>query len=444
MSFREMLSVSQLLDELVRESLVLPGEDQMAEADNGRLQVIPAACGDGRGFRDVGIQILRITLDDVGVDLVRLSGEIHLSVEHIVDICHADDGSHDVGVAVALEVKHIGGGALFAAVHRGTGVFRNIVPHAEGHGNPGLHHGREAVLPVEQRPVRSEDQAFAVDPPRSRLHGGGITGDLPLVDGAVDRVAGVEDGLGFFGGDDGDFSIDLVHDAFSLYLSVVMCSEGVDNADVFVAGGPNAGVLAVLVAFQRGFVDPLGQIEDFTGELPHAGGERLVLFHGDDVNGDGDAGHNSDDGPVKRQLEDVSVAAAVGLEPLQAVASLEIDQTVFRTEPVHPDLTGNGTILCPNHTFRDAVRQQFRRERVQPDAALQFQEKAEVLSGNDFALLSRRPFRKCLGGSAVGFASPGIYGTVRNHIVTVKCLAAFEDQAVGSSTDGFMGPSETT
>ena len=67
---------------------------------------------------------------------------------------------------------------------------------------------------------------------------------------------------------------------------------------------------------------------------------------------------------------------------------------------------------------------------MQPDAALQFQEKAEVLSGNDFALLSRRPFRKRLGVAPVGFAGPGIDRAVGHNIFAVKGVPSLQNQAV--------------
>ena len=136
---------------------------------------------------------------------------------------------------------------------------------------------------------------------------------------------------------------------------------------------------------------------------------------------------------------DVPVTAAIGFKPFQLVTGFEIHQTVFRAEPVHPDLAGNAAIVCPYHTFRNAVCQKIICDWMQPNTGLQLGDKAEVFPGNYLPILSRRPFCKSLGCSAIGFASPGIDGTVRNHIVTVKCLAAFEDQAVGSSTDHKCG-----
>ena len=136
---------------------------------------------------------------------------------------------------------------------------------------------------------------------------------------------------------------------------------------------------------------------------------------------------------------DVPVTAAIGFKPFQLVAGFEIHQTVFRTEPVHSDLTGNAAVVCPYHTFRNAVCQKIICDWMQPNAGLQLGDKTEVLSGNHLPVLRCCPFCKSLGGSAVGFACPGIDGTVRNYIVTVKCLAAFEDQAVGCSTNHKCG-----
>ena len=108
-------------------------------------------------------------------------------------------------------------------------------------------------------------------------------------------------------------------------------------------------------------------------------GKRFILFHRNDVDGEVFAGHNPENRPVKRELLDIAIATAVRLEPAETVAGFQINKSGLHAEPIHPDLAGNGTILCPNHTFRDPVRQQFRRDGVQPNAALQLQEKAEVL-----------------------------------------------------------------
>jgi len=160
-------------------------------------------------------------------------------------------------------------------------------------------------------------------------------------------------------------------------------------------------VLALPEALQRGLVDPLGEIEDFAGELPHAGGERLVLLDGYDVYRHGHAGHDPDDGAVERHLVDVPEAAAVGLEPLQAVAGLEVDQPGLRREPVHPDLTRHTAVFRPNHTLRLSAGEQFGCRGVEVYAPLEVQDEGIVLAGHHFAVLSRQPVGVSLGDGEI-------------------------------------------
>ena len=223
-----------------------------------------------------------------------------------------------------------------------------------------------------------------------------------------------------------------------------MNSKCVNDTEIFISGRPDSGSAAGPEALQGAFVGKFRQIQQFIRQFPDPGGKRFILFHRNDVDGEVFAGHNPENRPVKRELLDIAIATAVRLEPAETVAGFQINKSGLHAEPIHPDLAGNGTILCPNHTFRDAVRQQFRRDGVQPDAALQFQEKAEVLSGNDFALLSRRPFRKRLGVAPVGFAGPGIdravglticaVGTSLPELVTSisACKKGENDMAIGN------------
>ena len=138
------------------------------------------------------------------------------------------------------------------------------------------------------------------------------------------------------------------------------------------------------------------QIKHFLTQLPHAASKRFILFHCDDFNRDGFSGDLTDDCPVERQLMDVPVTAAIGFKPFQLIAGFEIHQTVFRTEPIHPDLTGDSAVVCPHHTFRNAVCQKIICDWMQPNTGLQLGDKAEVFPGNYLPILSRRPFCKSL------------------------------------------------
>ena len=215
--------------------------------------------------------------------------------------------------------------------------------------------------------------------------------------------------------------------------------EGVDDSDVFVAGRPDAGVVTFAVLVQGGFVCLLGEVENLVGELPDAGGERLVLLDRDDVHGIGFAGHCADDHAVERHLVDVAVAAAVGLEPAKAVAGLEVDDAVFGIEPVHPDLARDTVAGCTDDAFGLAVREELHCFGVDADGSLQLHDEAEILFGNDLAVLFLQPVGIRLGGLAEGFASAGIDGTIADDVVAVKGVTAFEDQGVCGASEGESG-----
>ena len=102
--------------------------------------------------------------------------------------------------------------------------------------------------------------------------------------------------------------------------------EGVDDADVFVTCRPDASRAAGAEAFQCRFVGKFGEVKHLVSQFPYSGGKRLVFLNRNDVNWNGNSRRLANDSPVKRQLVDVSVTAAVGLKPFQTVAGFEIDR----------------------------------------------------------------------------------------------------------------------
>jgi len=141
-----------------------------------------------------------------------------------------------------------------------------------------------------------------------------------------------------------------------------------------------------------------------------------------------------DDRVVEGHLVEVAVAAAVVLEPLQAVAGLEVDEAVFGTEPVHADLAGDAAVFCADDALGTAFVQQLPSDIVHPDGLLELGDEAVVLAGEDFLRLGGKPVGIGLGGLAKGFASLGVDGAVADEILLVERHAAFQDEAVGGAS----------
>ena len=60
----------------------------------------------------------------------------------------------------------------------------------------------------------------------------------------------------------------------------------------------------------------------------------------------------------KHHLEHIAEALAVALEPLEAVAGLEVHDAVFAGEPVHAYLAGNAAVFGADGRLGDALVQE--------------------------------------------------------------------------------------
>lgn len=173
------------------------------------------------------------------------------------------------------------------------------------------------------------------------------------------------------------------------------------------------------------------------GESSHkACRERLVLLHCYDVGGDAHAQRQFDDGMVECHLVDVSEALAVGLEPLEAVAGLEVHESVFGAEPVHAYLAGDVAVFGAEDAFRAAFLQKLRGDVVRPDGLLQFGDEAVVPAGEDFLCLGGKPVGIGFGRLAVGLVGPGVDRAVADEILVVERHAPLQDEAVGGASQG--------
>lgn len=191
-----------------------------------------------------------------------------------------------------------------------------------------------------------------------------------------------------------------------------------------------ARVPALAVAGERCLVDLLGLVKNLLGQLPDARAERLVLLDGDEMHWDGLADSLAQDGAVECHLVDVSEAPAVGLEPLEAVAGLEVHDAVFAGEPVDADLAGDVAVGGADGRLGRAVVQQRGGGGVRPDRFLQLQDEAEVLLADNLLRLRGQPVGVCLRGLAVGFAGLRVHGAVGHEELLVEGGAPLQDEAV--------------
>ena len=171
-------------------------------------------------------------------------------------------------------------------------------------------------------------------------------------------------------------------------------------------------VLALAVAGERGLVDLLGLVQHIVGKLPDAGAEWLVLLDGNEVDGHSLPDGLAQNGAVECHLVDVSEAPAVGLEPFEAVAGLEVHDAVFTGEPVDADLAGDVAVGGADSRLGRAVVKLRGGGRMRPDRLLQLQDEAEVLLADDLLRLLGQPVGVCLRCLAVGFAGLRVHGAV--------------------------------
>ena len=130
---------------------------------------------------------------------------------------------------------------------------------------------------------------------------------------------------------------------------------------------------------------------------------------------------------------DVSEALAVGLEPLEAVAGLEVHDAVFTGEPVDADLAEDVAVGGADCRLGRAVVQQRGGGRVRPDRFLQLQDEAEVLLADNLLRLAAQPVGVCLRGLAVGLVCLRVHWSVGDEELLVEGGSAFQDEAVCGS-----------
>lgn len=153
------------------------------------------------------------------------------------------------------------------------------------------------------------------------------------------------------------------------------------------------------------------------------------------MDGDGLSRGLAQDGAIEGHLEHIAEALAVALEPLEAVAGLEVHDAVFAGEPVHAYLAGNAAVFGADGRLGDAVVQEGGGRVVQPDRFLELHDEAEVPGADDFARLRRNPLGVCLGGLAVGLACLRVHRAVRHKVLLVEGGSAFQDEAVCGASE---------
>ena len=151
-------------------------------------------------------------------------------------------------------------------------------------------------------------------------------------------------------------------------------------------------------AFDSGLVFHFGQIQRFFGDAPHAATERLTLLDRNHIAGTILPATLAQDSPVKGELITVAVTLEVVFKPAQIIAGFQVDDPEPAAIEVHADLAGFIFVICPDHAFRDSVRQKLLCFRMQPDSLLKFCNKSKIFSGDNSTALSFLPFGIGFGG----------------------------------------------
>ena len=217
-----------------------------------------------------------------------------------------------------------------------------------------------------------------------------------------------------------------------------MCALGsdrVEDAKFLVPGRPLVPAAALLQERHRHLVGGRRLVEQPVGELPHAAAVGFALLDSDDVRVGRDAvGSRLEHLAVERELLRVSVLAGVPLEEGKVVARLEVDDDrpalEVGVEPVHPDLARLSVEGDADRPLGASVFEERVGDGVQGDALLELQHPAEVLAGDDGALLRRQPLAVSLGGLAERLAGLGVRRPRADEVLGVELRPSFEDERV--------------
>ena len=212
-------------------------------------------------------------------------------------------------------------------------------------------------------------------------------------------------------------------------------SDRVEDAKLLIPGRPLVPAAALLQERHRHLVGGRRLVEQPVGEFPYAAAVGFALLDSDDVRVGRDAvGSRLEHLAVERELLRVSVLAGVTLEEGEVFAGLEVDDDrsalEVGIEPVHPDLARFAVEGDANRPLRASVFKERVGDGVQGDALLELQHPAEVIAGDDGALLRRQPLAVSLGGLAERFAGLGVRRPRADEVLGVELRPSFEDERV--------------
>lgn len=170
----------------------------------------------------------------------------------------------------------------------------------------------------------------------------------------------------------------------------------VHHPNLLVARRPFISAAALFKKRHRHPVCAGATIQQSARELPHPAAVRLTLFNADDIDIRGhSAGSGLEDLTIKPELFGIGVFTGIPLKEAKVVARLEIDDDrhslEVRVEPVHPDLTRLSVERDPDNALGASTLKKLIGDGVKSDTLLELKHPAELLAGEDWPLLRRRP-----------------------------------------------------
>jgi hypothetical protein len=185
---------------------------------------------------------------------------------------------------------------------------------------------------------------------------------------------------------------------------------------------------------QGGLVVLLRDGQDVRVDPPDAAAKWLAFLDGDQVDRKYFARLERQQGTVEGELVEVAERPGVGLEVLELVAGLEIDEALGGVEPVEPGLAGDAPVVAAEDTLRQPFGQEFASHGVALHRTGQLLDEGGLAVGEDRLGLALGPLLVGLGAAVEQLAGRRV-GRPAEGVLAPVGVAAFQDQRVGGAAD---------
>jgi hypothetical protein len=190
----------------------------------------------------------------------------------------------------------------------------------------------------------------------------------------------------------------------------------------------------VLQVLQGGLVVPRRDGQDVRLDPPDTAAKWLALLDGDQVDREHVADLERQEGAVEGKLVQVAERAGVGLEVLEVVAGLEIDEALGGAQPVEPGLARDAAVVAADDALRHALGKQFAGDGVALDGGGQLFDQDRLAVGQHRLGLAIGPLLVGLAAAVEQLAGRRV-GRPAEGVLPPVGVAAFEDERVGGPAD---------